>query len=143
MNEGSGNDLLLGPERAAHNPINSAIDRGIPHAIHNDAPVTKPNALHSMWVAVNRLTSSGRVLGPDERITPQLALVGYTRGAATVFGIEEQVGTLQPGKYADFVVLAESPLDVDSMRIKDIKIEATVMNGRVIYMNVENSHPEE
>ena len=114
-------DLLIGPERASKiNSMKSAIERSIPYAIHNDPPVSPPNALHSMWVAVNRLTSSGKVLGPEQRITPEQALLAYTREAATVLGIEDQVGTLEPGKYADFVVLSENPLEIDSMKIKDI-----------------------
>jgi predicted amidohydrolase YtcJ len=128
-------DLLIGPDRAAKiNSMRSAVERSIPYAIHNDPPVSPPDALHSMWVAVNRLTSSGKVLGPDQRITPEQALLAYTREAATVLGIEDEVGTLAPGKYADFVVLSESPLDVDPMMIKDIKVLATVMNGQVTYM---------
>jgi len=128
-------DLLLGPERAPKiASMNSAIERDIPYAIHNDPPVTQPNALHSMWVAVNRLTTSGRVLGPDQRITPQQALLAYTQQAAVVLGIEDQIGTLEPGKYADFVVLSHNPLEVDPMKIKDIEVEATVMNGRITYI---------
>jgi hypothetical protein len=62
-------DVFLGPERAPKIAcVKSAIERNIPFAIHNDPPVTPVNALHSMWVAVNRLTSSGKVLGPDQRI---------------------------------------------------------------------------
>ena len=134
-------DLLLGPERASKiNSINSAVERNIPFAIHNDPPVSPPNALHSMWVAVNRLTSSGKVLGPKERITPENALLAYTREAAIVLGIEDQVGTLEPGKYADFVVLSENPLKVDPMKIKDIKVEATVMNGRITHMVAEKGY---
>jgi len=128
-------DLLIGPERASKiNSINSAIDRDIPYAIHNDPPVSPPSALHSMWVAVNRLTSSGNVLGAEERITPEQALLAYTREAATVLGIEDQVGSLEPGKYADFVVLSENPLEIDPMKIKNIRIEATVMNGRITHL---------
>ncbi len=128
-------DLLIGPERASKiNSINSAIERDIPYAIHNDPPVSPPNALHSMWVAVNRLTSSGKVLGPEERITPEQALLSYTREAAIVLGIEDQVGTLEVGKYADFVVLSKNPLQIDPMKIKEIKIEATVMNGRITHL---------
>jgi predicted amidohydrolase YtcJ len=128
-------DLLIGPERAPKiNSMKDAVERSIPYAIHNDPPVSPPNALHSMWVAVNRLTSSGKVLGPEQRITPEEALLAYTREAATVLGIEDKVGTLEPGKYADFVVLSESPLDIDPMKIKDIKVLATVMNGRVTYL---------
>ncbi len=128
-------DLLIGPERASKiNSIKSAIKRGIPYAIHNDPPVSPPDALHSMWVAVNRLTSSGKVLGPEQRITPEQALLAYTRQAAIVLGIENEVGTLEPGKYADFVVLSANPLEIDPMKIKDIKVEATVMNGKITYL---------
>jgi predicted amidohydrolase YtcJ len=128
-------DVLLGPERAPKiNSVKSAIERDIPYALHNDPPVSPPNALHSMWVAVNRLTSSGKVLGPEERITPEQALLAYTREAAIVLGIEDQVGTIEPGKYADFVVLSGNPLEVDPMKIKDIQIEATVMDGRITHM---------
>ena len=128
-------DLLIGPERAAKiSSLNSAIERGIPYAIHNDPPVSPPNALHSMWVAVNRLTATGKVLGPEERITAEQALLAYTRGAATVLGIEDQVGTLEVGKYADFVVLSENPLEVAPMKIKDIRVEATVMNGQITFL---------
>jgi len=127
-------DFLLGPERAPRiASMKSAVERGIPYAIHNDPRVTPPNALHSMWVAVNRLTSSGKVLGPEQRITPKQALLAYTREAVIVLGIEDEVGSLEPGKYADFVVLSDDPLEVDPMAIKDIRIEATVMNGRITY----------
>jgi predicted amidohydrolase YtcJ len=131
-------DLLLGPERAQKiNSVKSAAEREIPYALHNDPPVSPPNALHSMWIAVNRLTTSGKELGPDQRITPEQALLAYTREAAIVLGIEDHVGTLEPGKYADFVVLSENPLEVDPMKIKDIKIDTTVMNGEITHMIVE------
>jgi predicted amidohydrolase YtcJ len=134
-------DILLGPERAPKiNSMKDAIERGIPYAIHNDPPVSPPNALHSMWVAVNRLTSSGKVLGPKQRITPEQALLAYTREAAIVIGIEDKVGTLETGKYADFVVLAENPLEIDPMKIKDIKILATVMGGRITHLVLEDSY---
>ena len=130
-------DLLLGPERAPKiASMRSAVDLGIPYAIHNDPPVSPPNALHSMWIAVNRLTTTGEVLGPEQRITPEEALLAYTRQAATVLGIEDEVGALEAGKYADFVVLSDDPLNVDPMRIKDIRVEATVMDGRITYMAV-------
>ncbi len=134
-------DVLLGPERAANiSSLKTAIEKGIPYAIHNDAPVSPPDALHSMWVAVNRLTSSGKVLGPEQRISAEQALAAYTREAAVVFGMEDEVGTLEPGKYADFVVLAENPLQVDTDHIKDIKIIATVMGGRVTHLVLEDGY---
>jgi predicted amidohydrolase YtcJ len=127
-------EVILGPERAPHiSSMKSAVERGIPYAMHNDPPVTPPNALENMWIAVNRLTSSGKELGPDLRITPEQALLAYTREAAMTLGIEDEVGTLAPGMYADFVVLSDDPLKIDPMKIRDIQIEATVMNGRVTY----------
>ena len=131
-------DLLLGPERAANiAAIDEAIKRGIPYGIHNDPPVTKPDALESMWIAVNRLTASGKVLGPQHRITPEQALYGYTLGAATVLGIEDEVGSLEVGKYADFVVLEKDPLKVDPRKLKDIEIDATVMGGKITFLRNE------
>lgn len=86
-----------------------------------------------MGVAVNRLTTSGRVLGPGQRITPNQVLAAYTSDAATVLGIEDQVGTFEPDKYAEFVVLSENPSGIDPTKVKDIRVEATVMNGRITY----------
>ena len=128
-------DVFLGPERASRiSSLKVAFDKGIPAAMHDDAPVALPNPLFNMWVAVNRKTRSGRALGPDLRVTPEQALAAYTREAAYELGMETETGTLAPGKYADFVVLAENPLSVDPDHIKDIDILATVMNGRVTYM---------
>ena len=137
-------EQTLGPKRAAHEySIQGAAKRGIPYGIHSDAPVAWPNALHAMWVAVNRLTSSGFLQGADERITPEQALIGYTSGAAWLVGMEDQIGTLEVGKMADYVVLAEDPLTIDPIKIKDIKIIATVMNGRATHVNVNSGHPVE
>ena len=128
-------DVFLGPERGPRiSSIQVAFEKGIPAAMHDDAPVALPNPLFNMWVAVNRKTRSGKALGPDLRLTPEQALAAYTREAAYEFGMENEAGTLEPGKYADFVVLAENPLTVDPEHIKDIEVLATVMNGRITYL---------
>ncbi|HEB78460.1 MAG TPA: amidohydrolase, partial [Methylothermaceae bacterium] len=120
-------------------PMKSALDIGVVAAIHNDPPVSAPNPLHSMWVAVNRLTSAGNVLGPEQRITPEQALAAYTRDAARQMGYENEIGTLEPGKYADMVLLSEDPLTVAPTRIKDIRVEATMMGGQVFYYQMDES----
>lgn len=131
-------DVILGPERAPNiSAMKRAFELGIPTAMHNDAPVSPPNALHAMWVAVNRLTSSGKELGPDLKITPEQALISYTREAAIVLSIEDEVGTLQVGKYADFVILDNDPLKIDPMKIKDINVMTTVMGGNITFMRQE------
>ena len=93
-----------------------------------------------MWVAVNRLTSSGRELGPDLRITPEEALYAYTRGAAEVLGIENEAGSLEPGKYADFVILSDNPLEADPADLNRIRVLQTVMGGRTTYLIPEEGY---
>lgn len=136
-------DVFLGPERGSRiSAIKRAFEKGIPAAMHDDAPVALPNPLFNMWVAVNRRTRSGKALGPDLRITPRQALAAYTREAAYEFGMEKAIGSLEPGKLADFVVLAEDPLGVVPNHIKDIRIIATVMNGKVTYEQGAMYEPE-
>lgn len=124
--------LTVGEDRAAGmNACRSALDAGVGLSFHSDAPITPLGPLHTMWCAVNRLTPSGVVLGPDERITAAEALEAATLGAAYQLGMDKEVGSLQPGKRADFTVLNEDPLGVDPVEIKHIEVKATVLSGVV------------
>jgi predicted amidohydrolase YtcJ len=123
-------DLTVGPERARRmNPCGTAARLGVPFSIHSDAGVTPIGQLHTMWCAVNRVTVSGRVLGEDERITPAEALEAVTLGAARQLRMENLVGSIEAGKYADFAVLTDDPLAVDPMAIRDIGVWGTVLGG--------------
>jgi predicted amidohydrolase YtcJ len=127
-------DIFMGPERAARiSPLESAHKLGIRFTIHQDTPVTPVNPIHLIWVAVNRLTRSGKVLGPDERVTPELALRAVTIDAAWQNFDEHRRGSLEPGKLADFVVLSGDPLTVQPTTIKDIKVLKTVVGGQVAF----------
>lgn len=124
-------DTLLGPERAAKlDPCGSACRLGVPMAIHSDTPVTTMAPLFSAGVAVNRRTESGVVLGPDERISVMDALRAITLGAAWTLKMETEVGSIEAGKFADFAILADNPLDVDPATLGDIKVMGTVSGGR-------------
>jgi len=126
-------DIFLGPERAAAMDAFATANRvGLVYAAHNDAPVSLPNPLYSMWAMVNRQTPSGQVLGPDERISAEQALAAYTRNAAYQLGMEDDIGTLEVGKYADLTVLSANPLKVDADAIKDIAVMYTVLGGNVV-----------
>jgi predicted amidohydrolase YtcJ len=102
---------------------------GVPFSIHSDASVTPLGHLHTMWCAVNRVTPSGRVLGEAERISPESALRAVTLGAAFQLHLDHEMGSIECGKAADFTVLADDPLAVDPMAIRDIEVHGTVVAG--------------
>src|SRR5438093_787318 len=105
-------EVFLGPERAARiNPMRSALDRGIPVTLHHDSPVTPPDILTAVWSAVNRVTSGGRELGPEQRMTPREAVRAVTIDAARQLFEEERKGSIEVGKLADLVLLAANPLE--------------------------------
>lgn len=122
---------VLGPERAKRmNAGRTAIDSGVKGvSIHSDAGVTPVGHLHTIWCAVNRLSASGRTLGESEKVTPYEALEMATINAAYQLHMDNEIGSIEAGKWADFAVLADSPLDVVSTSIKDIKVWGTVVGG--------------
>jgi predicted amidohydrolase YtcJ len=127
-------DIFMGPERAARiSPLRSALDRGLRVTVHNDTPVTPADPLLMVWAAVNRLTMSGKVLGPDERVTPLEALRMVTSDAAWQNFEEKIKGSIEPGKLADFVVLAENPLTVEPRHIRDIPVLETIVGGEGVW----------
>jgi len=122
----------VGPDRAARMDACATADReGVRYSVHSDASVTPLGSLHTMWCAVNRVTATGKVLGPHERVSVERALRAVTIDAAHQLRMDHQVGSIEAGKLADFVVLADDPHDVDPMAIKDIEVRGTVVGGEV------------
>jgi hypothetical protein len=126
--------IFLGPERAKRiSPLKSARARGIKFSVHSDCPVTPVSPLFCVFAAVNRLTGSGEVLGPEYRLTAEEALRAVTTDAAWQTFDEKIKGSLEPGKLADFTILSENPLTVSPEKIKNIKIEEVIIGGKSIY----------
>ncbi|NNE51546.1 MAG: amidohydrolase [Sulfitobacter sp.] len=125
-------NLTVGPERATRmNACRTALNSGVPMAIHSDAPVTPLGPLFTAWAAVNRITASGRVQGEEERIGVTEALWAITMGAAYTLHMDGEVGSIETGKRADFAVLEEDPSAVDPADLRDIPVWGTVQGGRV------------
>ncbi|MFV0525312.1 MAG: amidohydrolase [Acidimicrobiales bacterium] len=123
-------DVTLGPDRAAAMDACATAHReGVRFAIHADTPVTPMGQLHTAWCAVNRLTASGRVLGPDERIPVETALEAITLGAAHQLGLDHEIGSIEAGKLADFAVLDDDPLTADPTTLAEIGVWGTVLGG--------------
>ncbi len=124
----------FGEARAAFiSPSARTAELGIPFTIHNDSPVVPPDIMRLLWIAVNRETRSGFVLGEDQRLTPMQAIHAVTLGAAYQYFEEDIKGSITRGKQADLVVLDRNPLTVDPSEIKDIKVLETFARGRSIY----------
>lgn len=127
-------DVFLGPERAARiDPLASCLKAGLPFTLHSDLPVTPMAPFHSIHTAVNRMTRNGELLGPDERISVHDALKAYTTWAAMAGFEEDKKGSIAPGKLADWIVVSDNPLTVDSEKLKEIKVLETVVGGRKVY----------
>lgn len=127
----------LGPERAQRlSAMGDAFRAGAKPSMHNDPPVTPVDPLFNMWIAVKRTTKSGRVLGAGQAITPKQALEAYTTNAAFQFGMEKDAGSLEVGKFADFVVLDRNPLKIAPDEIRNVRVLATVRGGMITYSDV-------
>lgn len=125
---------IIGEEKAQRiSPTRSALDKGIRITSHTDAPVALPNLLQVMWATVNRVTRSGRVLGADERLTPEEALKAVTLWGAWQHFEEDEKGSITTGKRADLVILSDNPLTIDSMRINEIQVMATIKDGETVW----------
>ncbi|AYY15371.1 amidohydrolase [Actinobacteria bacterium YIM 96077] len=122
---------VMGEERSAWlYRMRSFLDRGVPLAGSSDRPVADGAPLRGIQAMVERMSSSGRPVGPDEAVSVEEALAAYTRTAAQVCGVEYLVGSVEPGKLADLVVLGEDPRRVSSSSLADIPILATLSHDR-------------
>jgi len=126
-------DIFLGPERAAViSPARWAQDNSLRFSSHLDTPVTPMLPLQAVWSAVFRQTYGGDVLGPEQRISVMDALRAVTIDAAWQVFQEDNRGSLEPGKYADLVVLSGNPLN-EPQAMRELQVEQTVIGGVTVY----------
>ncbi|GHE80183.1 hypothetical protein GCM10019059_43110 [Camelimonas fluminis] len=113
--------------------LKTLTDAGVVVSLHTDTPVAPPRPLEEVWIAVNRRGAiSNKVLGPAERVSVNKALRMVTIDAAYTLGVDEKVGSIEAGKFADFVVLGDDPATVAPNAIRDVPVLATISGGRVI-----------
>lgn len=125
--------LFMGPERAARmSPAATALEKGVRFTIHCDSPVVPLEPLRLVWSAVNRRTRSGFIVGPAERIDVMQALRAVTIDAAYSMFLDEDLGSLEVGKFADLAILSGSPLDAPET-IDQLSVVETIRGGETIY----------
>jgi predicted amidohydrolase YtcJ len=121
----------LGPERADQMVRSASVVRaGIPLSFHSDMPIAPSDPINFMWCAMNRITTSGRVAAPEQRIDLDSALRAITIEAAFSWRREHELGSIAVGKKANFTVLDTDPHTLDPSKIRDLQILGTVFEGR-------------
>jgi len=124
----------FGPERGHRlYPYRSLINHGIRVAGASDCPVAPAEPLTGIRDAVLRKTGSGVDFGPEEKLGITEAVGLYTSEAAWFSFDEKNAGTIEPGKYADFVVLDRDITNIPAEQITDAEIEMTIVGGRIVY----------
>ncbi|WP_216154211.1 amidohydrolase family protein [Polynucleobacter sp. JS-Safj-400b-B2] len=125
----------LGVDRASYaTRLGTLVRNGIVTSIHSDAPVSAPVPLKEAWSAVTRkdVYNDGKVWAPAEAVTASDAMKMITINAAYTLGVEDKVGSIEAGKFADFAVLDADPQTIPAIKIKDAGVYATVLGGKVI-----------
>lgn len=112
----------------------SFLDAGVRIAAHSDHPCAPYPPLMAIHGLVNRKTKAGRPIGSSQKVSVTDALRLYTVNSAYQQFDEDKLGSLEEGKLADMVVLGEDILTVPTDKIKDISIDLTIIDGRVVFV---------
>jgi len=115
--------------------IKSFLDSGLVVAGSSDSPVVSDNPLVGIYAAVTRRAESGQEVLPEEAISAGQALAMYTTSAACASFEEDIKGAIAPDKLADMVILSADPLKSPPEQIKDIRVEMTIIDGKVAWQD--------
>jgi len=124
---------IIGEKRAEEIlPIGSVNESGIKFSLHADQPMFESNPFSLIQTAVERKTLSGDTLGINQRITVTEAIKSMTINAAWQINMEDKIGSLEKGKYADFIILDKNPLNIQTNKLNTIKCLEVYINGNLV-----------
>jgi predicted amidohydrolase YtcJ len=128
-------DNLVGEKRSARQwPLRILIDAGVHVSGSSDAPVTYPDWKQGIQSAILRESkATGKVSGPEQRITREEAIRMYTIEGAWQDHMEKRKGSIEVGKLADFCILDKDIMTVEPHSIKDVRTLATIVGGHIVY----------
>jgi predicted amidohydrolase YtcJ len=127
------NDILGWGRTAKMLPINSSRKNGLHYSLHADAPMYPEEPLSLLQTAVTRKTREGAIIGPHEAISVMEGLRALTIDAAWQLNMEKKNGSIEPGKYADLIILDKNPLKVDPGLLRNIRVLNTFVNGSEVW----------
>lgn len=136
-------DRTVGPENADNiSPTGWVRERGMMFSSHHDAPVAFPNSMRVLSATVTRRTRSGDILGPEQRVDVITALKAMTIWPAYQHFEDDEKGSLQTNKLADFVILSQDPTAIDPETLAEVEVMETVKNGKTIYRQSDSPDQE-
>ena len=133
-NWGEGVEQAVGTPGERFNPLGEFERAGVPVTISSDAPVADPRPMEAIQAAVSRITRRGTQLGSDDlAVSLDTALRAHTISAARALGREDELGSIEIGKRADFAVLARDPFDTPTPELAQVAIAETWIGGERVY----------
>lgn len=112
----------------------TAKEEGMIFTFHQDTPVIAPDMMETVWCAVNRKSREGNILGAEEKVSVYDALKAITINGAYQYFEEDEKGSIEAGKKADFVILDKNPMEVPAGMLKEICVVMTIKDGEVVFM---------
>jgi predicted amidohydrolase YtcJ len=127
-------DDILGAERSSKMlPVSSTGKAGLYYSLHADAPMYPEEPLSLLQTAVTRKTREGEIIGLHEAISVTDGLKALTLYAAWQINMEKKIGSIEPGKYADLIILNRNPLKVKPESLREIRVMKTFVNGEEVW----------
>jgi predicted amidohydrolase YtcJ len=141
IDDGRWAEKRIGPDRIKRTyAFRTFLDNGVRLAIGTDWSVAPLSPMWSVYAAVTRATLDGKNPDgwvPEQKLTVAEAIEAYTMGSAYAEFQERDKGSITPGKLADFVVLSDDIFRIPHASIKNVKIEATYLGGKLVYGGLE------
>jgi hypothetical protein len=124
---------LIGSSRASRMlPLKSAADNSLKFSLHADQPMFPSEPFSLLSTSVNRKTKENKIIGNKSSITVYQGLEALTIHAAWQIKMDEKIGSIRKGKYADLIVLDKNPLDANRNELRNIKVLETFVHGNKV-----------
>jgi predicted amidohydrolase YtcJ len=132
-------DQYWGERAALSYAWRTQLEHGGKLAFGSDAPVEVPNPFYGLHAAVTRQRADGSPgpegWYPEQRLSIQVAVEGYTLGPAYTAGMENQLGKLAPNYLADLIVLTRNPFEIPSSELLELKASSTMIAGEWVWQS--------
>jgi len=137
IDDGRWAEARIGHDRASRTyAFRTFLNHGVRLAFGTDWDVAPLNPMLTVYAAVTRATLDGKNPNgwfPEQKLTVAESIEAYTTGSAYAEFQDTQKGSITPGKLADMVLLSEDIFAIDPARIRDVKVEKTIVGGKLVY----------